>query len=68
MKSFRRKGDEDDEATIRGKARRGTLYQASAIWSTRSQRYTRCENYGGLSTGPKTAEGVERIRRVTKHG
>jgi uncharacterized protein with FMN-binding domain len=25
--------------------------------------------HGGLSTGPKTAEGIERIRRaVTKHG
>lgn len=26
-------------------------------------------NHGGLSTGPRTAEGIERIRRaVTKHG
>jgi hypothetical protein len=42
---------------------------AAAIWSTRSGRYTRCRNHGGLSTGPKTAEGIERIRRaVTKHG
>lgn len=51
------------------KTRRGTPCQASAIWSTRSKRYTRCRNHGGLSTGPKTAEGIERIRRaVTKHG
>src|SRR6516165_8949199 len=51
------------------KTRRGTPCQASAIWSTRSQRYTRCRNHGGLSTGPKTAGGIERIRRaVTKHG
>src|SRR4051812_47648885 len=29
----------------------------------------RCRLHGGLSTGPKTAEGIERIRRaVTKHG
>jgi hypothetical protein len=29
----------------------------------------RCRIHGGLSTGPKTAEGIERIRRaVTKHG
>lgn len=51
------------------KTRRGTACQAAAIWSTRSHRYTRCKNHGGLSTGPKTAEGIERIRRaVTKHG
>jgi hypothetical protein len=29
----------------------------------------RCRLHGGLSTGPKTGEGLERIRRaVTKHG
>src|SRR5205085_622261 len=29
----------------------------------------RCRLHGGLSTGPKTAEGIARIRRaVTKHG
>ena len=29
----------------------------------------RCRLHGGLSTGPKTVEGIERIRRaVTKHG
>jgi hypothetical protein len=29
----------------------------------------RCRPHGGLSTGPKTLEGIERIRRaVTKHG
>jgi hypothetical protein len=28
-----------------------------------------CRLHGGLSTGAKTAEGIERIRRaVTKHG
>jgi len=31
--------------------------------------HANCKNHGGLSTGPKTAEGIERIRRaVTKHG
>src|SRR5215472_12303404 len=51
------------------KTRRGTPCQASAIWSTRSRRYTRCKNHGGLSTGPKTAEGIERIRQArTIHG
>jgi hypothetical protein len=29
----------------------------------------RCSLHGGLSTGAKTREGIERIRRaVTKHG
>jgi hypothetical protein len=29
----------------------------------------RCRLHGGLSTGAKTAEGLERIRKaVTKHG
>lgn len=29
----------------------------------------RCRLHGGLGTGPKTAEGIERIRRaVTRHG
>jgi hypothetical protein len=51
------------------KTRRGTPCQASAIWSTRSRRFTRCKNHGGMSTGPKTAEGIARIRQaVTKHG
>jgi hypothetical protein len=32
-------------------------------------RNGRCRLHGGLSTGPKTAQGIERIRRaVTKHG
>lgn len=51
------------------KTRKGTPCKAGAIWSTRSHRYTRCRNHGGLSTGPKTPEGIERIRQaVTKHG
>ena len=29
----------------------------------------RCRMHGGCSTGPKTAEGIERIRKArTKHG
>jgi hypothetical protein len=45
------------------KTRSGTPCQASPIWSTRSQRYTRCKYHRGMSTGPKTPEGKERIRR-----
>ena len=45
------------------KNRRGTPCQCPAM------RNGRCRLHGGLSTGAKTAEGLERIRRaVTKHG
>jgi hypothetical protein len=51
------------------KTRRGTECMASAIWSVRSQRYPRCRNHGGLSTGPRTPEGLERCRQANfKHG
>lgn len=43
--------------------RRGTKCQCPAMANGR------CRLHGGLSTGPKTPEGIERIRRaVTKHG
>ena len=48
------------------KTRKGTPCIAAAIWSPKSRRYTRCRNHGGLSTGPKTAEGIERIRAAAK--
>lgn len=45
------------------KNRRGTACQSPAMPNGR------CRLHGGLSTGAKTAEGIERIRRaVTKHG
>jgi hypothetical protein len=45
------------------KTRRGTVCQCPAMPNGR------CRLHGGLSTGPKTAEGLERIRQaVTKHG
>ena len=45
------------------KTRRGTGCQCPAMANGR------CRMHGGLSTGPKTAEGLARIRRaVTKHG
>ena len=51
------------------KTRRGTACIPAAIWSIKSKRYTRCQNHGGMSTGPKTAEGIERIRRShSEHG
>src|SRR5579864_8541318 len=45
------------------KTRRGTKCQCPAM------KNGRCRLHGGLSTGPKTAAGIERIRQaVTKHG
>jgi hypothetical protein len=45
------------------KTRCGTLCQCPAMANGR------CRLHGGLSTGPKTEAGIERIRRaVTKHG
>lgn len=43
--------------------RRGTPCQCPAM------KNGRCRLHGGLSTGPKTAEGIERIRKAQiKHG
>jgi len=45
------------------KTRKGTPCQAPAM------KNGRCRLHGGKSTGPKTPEGVERIRQVhLKHG
>jgi hypothetical protein len=45
------------------KTRRGTPCQCPGMSNGR------CRLHGGLSTGPKTLEGIERIRQaVTKHG
>jgi hypothetical protein len=56
-------GDFTRAARCGAKNRRGTLCQCPAMPNGR------CRLHGGLSTGPKTPEGIERIRRaVTKHG
>ena len=45
------------------KTRRGTPCQCPAMPSGR------CRLHGGLSTGPKTRAGIERVRQAaTKHG
>jgi hypothetical protein len=45
------------------KTRRGSACQCPGM------RNGRCRLHGGLSTGARTPEGIERIRRaVTKHG
>ena len=56
-------GDFSKAARCQAKTRRGTLCQCPAMPNGR------CRLHGGLSTGPKTPEGIERIRRaLTTHG
>ena len=56
-------GDFNKAPRCLAKTRRGTACQCPAMQNGR------CRLHGGLSTGPKTGEGIERIRRaVTKHG
>jgi hypothetical protein len=56
-------GDPAKAARCGAKTRRGTPCQGPAMLNGR------CRLHGGLSTGPKTAEGIERIRRARfKHG
>jgi len=63
LKNGNPSGDFTKAARCGAKTRRGTGCQCPAMPNGR------CRLHGGLSTGPKTAEGIERIRRaVTKHG
>jgi len=56
-------GDFSKAPRCGAKTRRGTPCQCP------SMRNGRCRLHGGLSTGPKTKDGIERIRRaVTKLG
>lgn len=56
-------GDFRKAARCGARTRRGTPCQCPAMANGR------CRLHGGLSTGPRTAEGIARIRRaVTKHG
>ena len=63
LKNGNRPGDLSSAPRCGAKTRRGTSCQCPAMANGR------CRIHGGLSTGPKTAEGIARIRRaVTKHG
>ena len=56
-------GDLTTVARCGARTRRGTACQAPAM------RNGRCRMHGGLSTGPRTPEGLERSRRARwKHG
>jgi hypothetical protein len=63
LKNGNRPGDFAKASRCGAKTRRGTLCQCRAMPNGR------CRLHGGLSTGPKTEKGIERIRAaVTKHG
>ena len=63
LQNGNRPGDFTKAARCGAKTRRGTACRCPAMVNGR------CRLHGGLSTGPRTREGIERIRRaVTKHG
>jgi len=63
LRNGNRPGDFSRAPHCGAKTRRGTLCK------TRAMANGRCRLHGGLSTGPRTAAGIERIRRaLTKHG
>lgn len=64
LKNGNRQGDFRKAPRCGARTRRGTACQCPAIQGRR-----RCRLHGGLSTGPRTQEGIEHIRRAnTKHG
>jgi len=63
LKNGNSPGDFSKAPRCGAKTRKGTACQAPAM------RNGRCQLHGGKSTGPRTPEGIERIRRAaTKHG
>jgi hypothetical protein len=63
LKHGGRPGNWDNAPRCAAKTRKGTPCRAAAM------KNGRCRMHGGGSTGPKTAEGIERIRKSrTKHG
>ena len=63
LKNGNRTGDPHNALRCGAKTRRGSACQAPAMSNGR------CRLHGGQSTGPRTAEGLERCRRANwKHG
>jgi hypothetical protein len=63
LRNGNRPGDFSRAPHCGARTRRGTLCK------TRAMVNGRCRLHGGLSTGPRTAAGIERIRlALTKHG
>lgn len=57
-------GDPSTAPRCGARTRSGAPCRAPAMWSKRTQRYTRCRMHGGASTGPRTAEGLEQCRKA----
>jgi len=63
LKNGNRTGDPHSASRCGAKTRRGSACQAPGMANGR------CRLHGGKSTGPRTAEGLERCRRANwKHG
>jgi hypothetical protein len=63
LKNGNRPGNPDNAPRCGAKTRAGTPCRAAAM------KNGRCRMHGGKSTGPRTQEGIERIRASrTKHG
>lgn len=63
LKNGNTPGDFTKAVSCGAKTRRGALCRCPGMANGR------CRLHGGLSTGPKTAEGIERIRQARfKHG
>lgn len=59
-----RTGDPSQAPRCGAKTRNGQKCRAPAMRSPKTGRYTRCRMHGGASTGPQTAEGLERCRKA----
>ena len=63
LKNGNRQGDWHNAPRCGAKTRSGSPCRSAAMANGR------CRMHGGMSTGAKTAEGIERIRKArTKHG
>lgn len=63
LKNGNRRGDWNNAPRCGAMTRKGTPCRSAAMPNGR------CRMHGGMSTGPRTAEGIERIRAArTKHG
>jgi hypothetical protein len=63
LKNGNRQGDWHNAPRCGAKTRKGTACRSAAMPNGR------CRMHGGMSTGPRTPEGIERIRASrTKHG
>jgi hypothetical protein len=63
LRNGNRQGDWNNAPRCGARTRKGTPCQSAAMPNGR------CRMHGGMSTGPRTPEGIERIRAArTKHG